>query len=315
MKVLLGDYFEYVSPIILTEDPKKKSSAQANPEMAKLSKMRYVVCKEPPKNQPIHNNVMKDLTGGGEVQARMLYASACSVKLHLTFVGEMNKRPPFAEEPTQADADRIVDILFPSHFTDKKEEWNADKFIFPIDPSLKSPEWKHKHKNAFMNMLIMRLMEFQREDNMIIDRHIPECVKVRSLEYLLESYEIHQLFISMFEKRREEVAYMYTDEKDQPYDSDFTLPNICAIIRASKDFSHFPRKMQKEMSADAIKDFFRTNHFYKNDVEINRKKKQELLRGWRMKIPEARLEEALSLKAEEETGREWLVNYANKQEE
>jgi putative DNA primase/helicase len=71
MKVLLGDYFEYVSPIILTEDPKKKSSAQASPEMAKLSKMRYVVCKEPPKNQPIHNNVMKDLTGGGEVQARM----------------------------------------------------------------------------------------------------------------------------------------------------------------------------------------------------------------------------------------------------
>jgi hypothetical protein len=42
----------------------------------------------------------------------------------------MNKISPFAEEPTQADADRIVDILFPSHFTHKKEEWNAEKYIY-----------------------------------------------------------------------------------------------------------------------------------------------------------------------------------------
>jgi hypothetical protein len=257
---------------------------------------------------------MKDLTGGGEVQARMLYASACAVKLHLTFVGEMNKGPPFAEEPTQADADRIVDILFPSHFTDKKEEWNAEKFIFPIDPSLKSPEWKHKHKNAFMNMLIMRLMEFQRDDNMIIDRPLPECVKLRSLEYLQESFEIHQLFTNMFEKRREEVAYMYTNEKDQTYDSDFTLANISIIIRSSKKFSHFPRKILKEMSADAIKEFFRTNTFYKKDVEYNRKTKQEFLRDWRMKISEARIEKLLTLKAEEETDCEWLVNFANNKE-
>jgi hypothetical protein len=49
MKVLLGDYFEYVSPIILTEDPKKKSSAQANPEMAKLSKRDMLYARNPRK--------------------------------------------------------------------------------------------------------------------------------------------------------------------------------------------------------------------------------------------------------------------------
>ena len=120
MKWCLGDYFAYVSPSILTENQKNRSSSAANPEMTKLHKKRYVVLKEPSKDQPLHNNVIKDMTGGGEIQARTLYKADTAVKLNLTLVMECNKKPPFAETPDgQADGERIVDILFGSFFTNE----------------------------------------------------------------------------------------------------------------------------------------------------------------------------------------------------
>ena len=63
------------------------------------------------------NNEVKDITGGGEIQARMLHSSETKVRLSLTLVMECNKKPNFSEAPEKADAERVLDILFPSFFT------------------------------------------------------------------------------------------------------------------------------------------------------------------------------------------------------
>ena len=66
----LGDYATFVSPMLLTEDRRFQRSGAPNPEKAKLHKKRFVVSSEPASISKIHNDTMKDLTGGGETQAR-----------------------------------------------------------------------------------------------------------------------------------------------------------------------------------------------------------------------------------------------------
>ena len=98
---------------------------------AKLHKKRFVVSSEPASNSKIHNDTMKDLTGGGETQARGCHSNETRVLLHLTFLMECNDRPGLSETPTQADAERIVDIFFPSFFTSDKDKWDSTKHIYP----------------------------------------------------------------------------------------------------------------------------------------------------------------------------------------
>ena len=75
---MLGSYFTKVSPIVFSENQKNKQSASANPEIANLNKKRYVVSKEPQRDAPLQNSVIKDLTGGGGTNARKLYSSTKS---------------------------------------------------------------------------------------------------------------------------------------------------------------------------------------------------------------------------------------------
>jgi phage/plasmid-associated DNA primase len=141
LEKVYGNYFVSVSPTIFSENQKTKSSASANPEIAKLDKKRYIVSKEPQKDAPLHNSVVKDLTGGGNTSARMLYSSKTQVKLCGTNVMECNNKPPFSEAPQDADAERINDILFASKFCSTQEEWDETtgsiNHIYPLDASLK----------------------------------------------------------------------------------------------------------------------------------------------------------------------------------
>ena len=88
-----------------------------------MDKKRYVVAKEPKKDNPLHNSVIKDLTGGGFTSARMLYSSKTNVKLSMTCVMECNPpKPPFSDSPKDADMERINDILFQSKFTGEEKK-------------------------------------------------------------------------------------------------------------------------------------------------------------------------------------------------
>lgn len=283
----LGEYAVQVSPAILTELKRFQSSSAPNPEKAKLHKKRFVITSEPAKHQKINNDTMKDLTGGGETQARMLHSSETRVLLYLTFLMECNEKPQLNETPTQADAERILDCLFPSLFTSKEEMCDEGKLIFPQDPSLKSKEWKDQHKNAFMNILIEHLL-ILKNAKYNIDAFVPETVKKRSLEYLQDSFDIHNIFTTLFEKRRESMAPRYRNYKNARSDKDWSLAAIVKHLRGSQEFANLPKQQQcsKELRSGAMKSFFKTNVFYKNDVKFDLGSKQNILKGWRLKVDE-----------------------------
>jgi phage/plasmid-associated DNA primase len=287
LEKVFGSYFVSVSPLIFTENQKNKSSSSANPELAKLDKKRYIVSKEPPKDNPFHNSVIKDLTGGGNASARKLYSSKTQVKLCGTNVCEVNVKPNFSEAPQDADAERINDILFVSKFCSDKEEWDKTtgktNNIYPLDAGLKEI-FKNSpiHKNAMLNVLLINLL-MVKEQNYNVDFFKPESVKQRSLAYLQNSYDIHNIFKSLFEKRCEGNADKYKNWKNKVEDEDWTIAKIAQTIRKAPEFYDLPKLKQKEYKAEVIEDFFRKNNFYKSIVYMDTDKHALRMKDWRLK--------------------------------
>lgn len=287
---VFGSYFINVSPTIFSENQKTKSSAAANPEIAKLNKKRYIVSKEPQKDAPLHNSVIKDLTGGGNTSARMLHSSKTQVKLCGTNVMETNEKPPFSEAPKDADAERINDILFGSKFCSTEEEWDEKtgktNYIYPLDAGLKE-KLKNSviHKNTMLNLLLQHLL-LVKAQGYNIDFFKPESVKKRSFDYLQNSYDIHNIFKSLFESYCEEKSTEYVNWKGEIEDRDWTLPKIAGHIRKSPDFNELPKKLQKEYKADVIIEFFCKNNFYKSIVYTDTIRHAFCMKDWRLKVVE-----------------------------
>ena len=274
MAVVLGEYCEYVSAIVFCEDPKKKSSNGPNPEIAKLDKKRYVIFKEPPKDLPLQNSTLKDFTGGGKVSARMCHSSKSSVILCMTLVGECNSKPPFAEEASEAEGYRFNDILFGSTFTPYAEEVNPEKHIYEQDPSLKDLFNRNPvYINAMANILLGYLQKVK-ENDYKLDTYKPDSVRQRSMAYIQTSYDIHNIFIGLFEPRQDIENRYATDE-------DWTITQISKTIRTSTLFRNLPKHKQKEFTAEKVKEFLKTNQFYKR--LFYHKDKLDKIRGWRLK--------------------------------
>jgi phage/plasmid-associated DNA primase len=288
MGKVLGTYYESVSPIIFSEI--KKNSGGANPELAKIHKKRMVSCKEPAKDSPLQNSTIKDMTGGGTMSGRMLYSSKTIIMLFLTLIMECNEKPPFSEAPKDADAERICDILFGSKFCNNEEEWDTTtgeiNHIYPLDAGLKE-QLKQSliHRNTMLNILLQNLI-MVKEQNYNTDFFKPESVKKRSLAYLQNSYDIHNIFTNLFEKRNEENANKYLNYKEDKSDDDWTLSKIAQHIRKSKDFIELPKMKQREYKAEIIVEFFNKNNFYKSSIYKNSHTKQMLMENWRLKPEE-----------------------------
>lgn len=290
LEKVFGSYFVSVSPTIFSENQKAKSSASANPEIAKLDKKRYIVSKEPQKDAPLHNSVIKDLTGGGNTSARMLYSSKTQVKLCGTNVMECNDKPPFSEAPKDADAERINDILFASKFCATEEEWDTTtgetNHIYPLDAGLKEMlKGSLVHRNTMLNILLQNLL-MVKEQGYNVDYFKPESVKKRSLAYLQNSYDIHNIFTTLFEKRCEENVGKYMDAKGNIKDEDWTLPKVAQAIRKSQEFYELPKTKQKEYKAEVIEQFFMKNNFYKSSCYNDTNKHAWRMRDWRLKPKE-----------------------------
>jgi phage/plasmid-associated DNA primase len=287
LEKVFGTYFASVNPIVFSENQRNKSSSGANVEVAGLNKKRYVIAKEPSKDAPLHNNIIKDFTGGGNVKARMNYSNKSVVKLFLTLVMECNVKPNFSEAPKDADIERINDILFVSKFCSSREEWDETtgetNHVYPLDAGLKEIlKGSVVHKNTMLNILLHNLL-LVKEQNYNVDFFKPESVKQRSISYLQNSYDIHNIFKSLFEKRCEGNSNIYVNWKGDLKNEDWTIAKIAGHIRKSPEFYDLPKSKQKEYKADVIEEFFRKNNFYKLSVYTDTHKHALCMRDWRLK--------------------------------
>lgn len=286
LAVVLGDYFATSDSTIITENKKLKTSGTASPALALLDKKRYVVIKEPPKDIPIQNSSLKEITGGGVICARALYSNNNKTVLHLTICCECNVKPLFAEAPTQADARRIVDLPFNSTFVDDESMVDNSKHMYLLDPTLKSQQWRDDHKNVMLNILVHNFMELK-ETNYNLNSFRPQYILDRSNEYLQQSYDIHTIFLELFEERDETKSQLYQNFKGDSNgkgDVDWSLDKIQQAIRGSESMRSLPKHKQKEYTKKHIEEFFLTNKWYSKYIKLGTDKHPTVMKGWRRQI-------------------------------
>jgi len=202
------------------------------------------------------------------------------VYLYLTLVCECNAKPNFAEQPENADAERVRDYLFSSRFTDDIDEVDNIK-VFKKDNELPETFKGVEYKNALINLLLDDLFELHKE-KYNINAFIPESIKVRSLNYLNKSNDVCNLFLEAFELRKD--GQEYVDKEDKPFDKDWTLPAITSVIKSGRtSFATLPFNKQKELTKEKVKEFFENNKIYKKIIYNDTDTHSFKLKGYRLK--------------------------------
>lgn len=283
MKIILGDYYATANTSILTEDLRKKCSGDANSALAALDKTRYAVFREPPKNLPIQNSTVKDITGGGEIVSRQLFQKQKAQRLDMTVVLETNSKPPFAEQTGEAESERVIDYHFQSHFTSdetklaKARETNAH--VYPLRTELKEKKWWELRRTAFLHILLESLKVLHKADYNI-SIFVPEHVKVRSKNYCESSVLVVRLFHELF--------YVPDEGTEEPYSGwnrDITIANAVQYIRSSDNFSSLPGgiRYSRENQPTAMKQNLELHVEERLEV-LYESHKQKFIRGFRKKF-------------------------------
>ena len=193
LKTIYGEYcLIYANVSLLTE----KEKTGANPEKASLHNKRIAIMKEPDGDEPIRNDRVKDITGGGNISGRMCFSNNTNINLNLILAMECNVGPKFKTEPTHAEEERVIDLEFPNRFTTNDEEVD-NKTVFKADCKFKTTEWKESHRLEFLHLLIQAFKRFQSNNYKF---KIPQNVKERTTLYLNSSFPILGIFDDLYIK-------------------------------------------------------------------------------------------------------------------
>jgi len=253
----LGDYGMIGNNSLLFEASKTGS----NPEKANIHKKRLVILREPDENQKIKNSVMRELTGGGYISARGHHESNTKKELNLTLILEANHKPLLSDTPKKADIRRLIDLPFPSVFTDKPKEVNPEKHIYLANSVFKTPEFQEKHKFALGQILIDSHHEYA-ADEFVFD--IPDSIEERTWQYLALSSDIYQWFIDNYTKTH--------DKKDV-----YKLKDIYDEYKQSEDYGNLTKFEKKKYTEKHFKEYFAQCPFLEEFVSGDK------FLGWKLK--------------------------------
>ena len=239
----LGNYAIVGNNAILFE-PSKTTS---NPEKSNIHKKRLVVFREPPESKKFENSILKELSGGGNYSSRTHYETESKKELNCTIIIECNKKPLFAEEPTNAETRRIIDLVFRTQYTDDISKINPDKHIYKANTYYKSYEFKEKYKFALIYILMKEYNKYKDNNFELV---VPDIIKERTQQYLEKSFNIIEWF---------KENYVLTNNKN----------NICKMIDLYHEFSssdfyiNFTKAEKRRYNKSYFNNFITSHEFFK----------------------------------------------------
>ena len=182
----------------------------AQPELANIHQKRCVIFEEPKKEKKLQNSVIKELTGGNGLTARQLYSGVTELTTHATFMLACNQKPNMAEDITDADMSRILDIKFSSRFV-KPELYhlvNEEKHIYKANEEFKTDEFKVKYRYSMMKILMLAHHRYSADNSLMIPPSFMENTK----NYLEKSSRIMEWFEENYEKVSDKEQYIKLGE-------------------------------------------------------------------------------------------------------
>ena len=122
----------------------------SNPEIANCNDKRMVIIREPDEKQTLNASILKEITGGSEMNARLNHSNDTKTNLKLTLLLKCNEKPNISEV-NDATYRRIIDIPFDSIFTSqdkydilKKENIELNDIA---DTYFKTDNFKNQYKH------------------------------------------------------------------------------------------------------------------------------------------------------------------------
>ncbi len=187
-EVLGTDYF-YKLPVDVLQS-KMDLSKGANPQVANMDNVRFILSSEPEENDKLRINMIKELTGCKDINARKLFQNACKVRMVQVMVLECNEKPKLSGKMNHAVMERIIDVPFVSKFVSNLDDVNEEANIYPINSYYKSHEFQQDHKCALFKYIL---------DNAPKELFIPTIIQKRSIEYVMDSDELYEWFGEEYE--------------------------------------------------------------------------------------------------------------------
>lgn len=183
MEAVLGNYCGHVPITLVTGG--RPTIGSLSPEVAALKGVRYAIMQEPSKGMELNEGVMKQLTGGDDLQARALYQDSITFKPQFSLIVCTNNL--FKINSTDHGTwRRIRKVDFVSTFVENPST-DARDFEFKVDKntSKKVPRWAP----IMASLLVKKYFE--------TDGNVVDCPMVvqASKEYQQET-DYFGLFIS-----------------------------------------------------------------------------------------------------------------------
>jgi len=242
LKNTLGGYILTSAPTTLLTDEMKTGPS---PERAVLTNKRIVIMSEPIASKKIMNSNLKLLTGGGDLNGRMLHSNKTEINLKYTLFMECNKKPLLYEEPTVAEMERIIDINFERIFTNDETKIDNVKY-FKQNPLLKSEKWLEDHKMEMFYVLKEHFKKFKENGYKFI---IPEVIKQRTEAYLQSSIPLVEIFEDIYEKTE--------NIKDH-----VNLQEVADKMMSSLVFEKMTMREKRLYTKKYIVEFFKRNEYF-----------------------------------------------------
>lgn len=193
-----GDYCCKFPITLLTG--KRAASNAATSELARAKGKRFGALQEPSEDEKLNIGLMKELSGGDKIQARLIYKEPIEFKPQFKMILACNHLPAVPSDDGGTWR-RIRALEFTSRFCEHPDPNKPNEF--PIDKELSSkfPEWKEH----FMSMLITYYKRY-------VERGIVEPDEV--LECTKEYQRANDGFLDYVEQELEKQEYSFISHGD-----------------------------------------------------------------------------------------------------
>jgi P4 family phage/plasmid primase-like protien len=142
-----GDYCVKFPITLLTR--KRAESNSATSELARAKGKRFGALQEPEENEKLNIGLMKELSGGDKIMARLIYKEPIEFKPQFKMILTCNHLPSVPSDD-HGTWRRIRVVEFTSKFCENPDPENPNEFSMDKNLSYKFDEWKEH----FMSLLI-----------------------------------------------------------------------------------------------------------------------------------------------------------------
>ena len=200
---MFGNYYYVLPSNILTSAIK---AGGACTELALASYKRFIVAREPDSHSSLNSGMVKEITGGATIAARVIYSTDTDVNLHCTLILECNDKPKLLET-NKSIKRRLVDVKFKqtfvtqSEYDEQIEGLNEDEIkelrLGIQNNQFKEASFRSKYRCALFYILTKYYVIHKQNKRELI---LPSEVVTNSDDYMKDSDVLLQWINDSYEK-------------------------------------------------------------------------------------------------------------------